>query len=300
MRGADGAGLGPPGVPVDLCSEAPDVSLREMLGEKQTHLQALHVQTGNKLSETWEQRIKKSPHMCPDHPLGLCPFQRNTTTASRCLLSCLSPQFVTSLLFLVAISALGLTLGEDYGPTEGTPSPTKNPTVFYANPVLFAVTWVNTAAVISISSAAPGGITYCALWCLPVRSLCCCARRGWGGGNEPWTLPRSSFSGSSLLCVRYSLSSPSYGRRSARYEIKYHFSCRITYLDAFSLSNHLKYPLCHLWPSGGDRSAPSILPFLHRLWAGGDRSDPLCCGRHPTKWKGACKKGTWELILFHY
>lgn len=70
-----------------------------------------------------------------------------------------SPQFVTSLLFLAAIAALGLTLGEDYGPTEGTPSPTKNPTVFYANPVLFAVTWVNTAAVISSSSAAPGGIT---------------------------------------------------------------------------------------------------------------------------------------------
>ncbi|XP_011601661.2 ATP-binding cassette sub-family C member 2 [Takifugu rubripes] len=51
-------------------------------------------------------------------------------------------QFLTSLLFLAAIAALGLTLGEDYGPTEGTPSPTKNPTVFYANPVLFAVTWI--------------------------------------------------------------------------------------------------------------------------------------------------------------
>lgn len=70
---------------------------------------------------------------------------------------------MTSLLFLVAIAALGVTLGEDYGPTEGTPSPTKNPTVFYVNPVLFAVTWVNTAAVISISFDAPGGITHRAL-----------------------------------------------------------------------------------------------------------------------------------------
>lgn len=175
--------------------------------------------------------------MYPHHLLDMVPFQRNRTTASQCLLSHFSPQLVTSLLFLAAIAALGLTLGEDYGPTEGTPSPTKNPTVFYANPVLFAVTWVNTANVISSSSAAPGGITHCALWCLPVRSLCCCVRKGWGGGNEPWTLPRSSFSGSSLLCVKYSLCSPSYGRRS-RYEIKYHFSHRLTCLDASSLSNH--------------------------------------------------------------
>lgn len=171
--------------------------------------------------------------MHPDHLLGIVSLQ---ITASQCLLSCFSPQVVTSLLFLAAIAALGLTLGEDYGPTEGTPSPTKNPTVFYANPVLFAVTWVNTAAVISSSSAAPGGITHRALWCLPVRSLCCCVRKGWGGGKKPWTLPRSSFSGSSLLCVIYSLSSPSYGRHS-RYEIKYHFSHRLTCLDACSLSN---------------------------------------------------------------
>lgn len=54
MCGADGAGLGSPGVPVDLCSKAPVVSLCEVLGEKQTHVQALHVQTGNKLSEIWD------------------------------------------------------------------------------------------------------------------------------------------------------------------------------------------------------------------------------------------------------
>lgn len=61
MCGADGAGVGSPGVPVDLCSEAPVVSLREVLGEKQTHVQALHVQTGNKPSETGDYRIRKSP-----------------------------------------------------------------------------------------------------------------------------------------------------------------------------------------------------------------------------------------------
>lgn len=83
---------------------------------------------------------------------------------SECLFSLSSPQFVTSLLFLAAIAALGLTLGEDYGPSEGTPSPTKNPTVFLANPVLFAVSWVNTAAGILISSIAPGRIINYVMW----------------------------------------------------------------------------------------------------------------------------------------
>lgn len=64
------------------------------------------------------------------------------------LFSLSSPQFVASLLFLTAIAGLGLTLGEDYGPPEGTPSPTKNPAVFLVNPILFAVSWVNIAAVI--------------------------------------------------------------------------------------------------------------------------------------------------------
>ncbi|CAG09356.1 unnamed protein product, partial [Tetraodon nigroviridis] len=51
-------------------------------------------------------------------------------------------QLVASLLFLTAIAGLGLTLGEDYGPTEGTPSSTKNPAVFLTNPILFAVSWI--------------------------------------------------------------------------------------------------------------------------------------------------------------
>lgn len=50
-----------------------------------------------------------------------------------------SPQFVVSLLFLTAIAALAVTLGDDFGPNKDTD---KNAGVFYANPVLFAVTWV--------------------------------------------------------------------------------------------------------------------------------------------------------------
>lgn len=52
-----------------------------------------------------------------------------------------SLQLVVCLLFLTAIAALGVTLGEDYGPSRVSPG--KNPGVFYANPVLYAVTWVN-------------------------------------------------------------------------------------------------------------------------------------------------------------
>lgn len=52
---------------------------------------------------------------------------------------------MVSLLFLTAIAALAVTLGEDFGPSKETPSTTKNPGVYYANPVLYAVTWVNTA-----------------------------------------------------------------------------------------------------------------------------------------------------------
>lgn len=52
MCGADGAGLDPSGVPVDLCSKAPVISLWEVHGREQTPVQALHVQTGNKKSPT--------------------------------------------------------------------------------------------------------------------------------------------------------------------------------------------------------------------------------------------------------
>lgn len=207
---------------------------------------------------------------------------------------------MTSLLFLTAIAALGLTLGEDYGPSEGTPSPTKNPTVFLANPILFAVSWVNTAAVIFISSIAPGRIINYVMWLMSlVRSWWWCVRKGWGGGRELWTLPHSSFSGSWLFCVRYSLSRPSYGRRPG-YETQHHSSCGIPWLDAPSLSHQLMCPPSPLllWPSGRDRRSPSILPFFHQLWAGGDRFVPLCCGWYPTKYKGASKKGTETLTLY--
>uniref|UniRef100_A0A4W6CQK3 ATP-binding cassette, sub-family C (CFTR/MRP), member 2 n=1 Tax=Lates calcarifer TaxID=8187 RepID=A0A4W6CQK3_LATCA len=54
----------------------------------------------------------------------------------------LSPQLVVSLLFLTAIAGLAVTLGEDYGPNKDPSSTTKHPGVYYANPVLYAVTWI--------------------------------------------------------------------------------------------------------------------------------------------------------------
>lgn len=71
---------------------------------------------------------------------------------------------MASLLFMTAIAGLGLTLSEDYGPTEVTPPPTKNPAVFLANPILFAVSWVNTAAVIMISFIVPGAFNNYVMW----------------------------------------------------------------------------------------------------------------------------------------
>lgn len=56
-----------------------------------------------------------------------------------------SPQLVVCLLFLTAIASLAVTLGEDFGPNRDASSKTKNPDVYYANPVLYAVTWVNIA-----------------------------------------------------------------------------------------------------------------------------------------------------------
>uniref|UniRef100_A0A669EPS9 Canalicular multispecific organic anion transporter 1 n=1 Tax=Oreochromis niloticus TaxID=8128 RepID=A0A669EPS9_ORENI len=49
-------------------------------------------------------------------------------------------QLVVSLLFLTAIAHLGVTLGEDFGPNSDQSS--TNAGVYYANPVLFAVTWI--------------------------------------------------------------------------------------------------------------------------------------------------------------
>lgn len=49
---------------------------------------------------------------------------------------------MVGLLFLTAVAGLAITLGEDYGP-ENDSSGRKNPVVLYANPVLFAVSWVS-------------------------------------------------------------------------------------------------------------------------------------------------------------
>nr|XP_014264614.2 canalicular multispecific organic anion transporter 1 [Maylandia zebra] len=49
-------------------------------------------------------------------------------------------QLVASLLFLTAIAHLGVTLGEDFGPNSDQSS--ENAAAYYANPVLFAVTWI--------------------------------------------------------------------------------------------------------------------------------------------------------------
>lgn len=52
-----------------------------------------------------------------------------------------SPQLVVSLLFLTAIAGLAVTLGEDFGPSSDKSM--TNFAVYYTNPVLFAITWVN-------------------------------------------------------------------------------------------------------------------------------------------------------------
>uniref|UniRef100_A0A8C2XQZ4 ATP-binding cassette, sub-family C (CFTR/MRP), member 2 n=1 Tax=Cyclopterus lumpus TaxID=8103 RepID=A0A8C2XQZ4_CYCLU len=75
----------------------------------------------------------------PRHLVSLC---RRTQVGTKHLSwRYIFKQLVVCLLFLTAIAALAVTLGEDYGPN--TVSPGKNPGVFYANPVLYAVTWVN-------------------------------------------------------------------------------------------------------------------------------------------------------------
>ncbi|XP_039995158.1 canalicular multispecific organic anion transporter 1 [Xiphias gladius] len=54
----------------------------------------------------------------------------------------LCKQLVVSLLLLTAIAALAVTLGEDYGLNKNPSSTAKYPGVYYANPVLYAVTWI--------------------------------------------------------------------------------------------------------------------------------------------------------------
>ncbi|KAM7408746.1 hypothetical protein PAMA_002464 [Pampus argenteus] len=76
----------------------------------------------------------------PWHLVALCRrTQVNTKHMSKLYLC---KQLVVFLLFLTAISALALTLGEDYGPSKDPPSTVKNPAVYYTNPVLYAVSWI--------------------------------------------------------------------------------------------------------------------------------------------------------------
>ncbi|XP_063348284.1 ATP-binding cassette sub-family C member 2-like [Pelmatolapia mariae] len=74
----------------------------------------------------------------PWHLLALCQSAKVNTKQLSKLYIC--KQLVVSLLFLTAIAHLGVTLGEDFGPNSDQSS--KNAGVYYANPVLFAVTWI--------------------------------------------------------------------------------------------------------------------------------------------------------------
>uniref|UniRef100_A0A8C4ENZ2 ATP-binding cassette, sub-family C (CFTR/MRP), member 2 n=1 Tax=Dicentrarchus labrax TaxID=13489 RepID=A0A8C4ENZ2_DICLA len=75
----------------------------------------------------------------PWHLVSLCRKTVNTKHLSKLYLC---KQLVVSLLFLTAIAALAVTLGEDFGPSKDPPSTVKNAGVYYANPVLYAVTWI--------------------------------------------------------------------------------------------------------------------------------------------------------------
>ncbi|XP_019222150.1 canalicular multispecific organic anion transporter 1 [Oreochromis niloticus] len=74
----------------------------------------------------------------PWHLLSLCQSTEVNTQPLSKLYIC--KQLVVSLLFLTAIAHLGVTLGEDFGPNSDQSS--TNAGVYYANPVLFAVTWI--------------------------------------------------------------------------------------------------------------------------------------------------------------
>uniref|UniRef100_A0A3Q2YDD4 ATP binding cassette subfamily C member 2 n=1 Tax=Hippocampus comes TaxID=109280 RepID=A0A3Q2YDD4_HIPCM len=75
----------------------------------------------------------------PWHLLTLCRRTKDTRCLSR-LYTC--KQVVASLLFLTAIAGLAITLAEDFGPSQDVPTAEKNPTVYYTNPIIYAVSWV--------------------------------------------------------------------------------------------------------------------------------------------------------------
>uniref|UniRef100_A0A3P9ASD7 Canalicular multispecific organic anion transporter 1 n=1 Tax=Maylandia zebra TaxID=106582 RepID=A0A3P9ASD7_9CICH len=74
----------------------------------------------------------------PWHLLALCQSANVNTKQLSKLYIC--KQLVASLLFLTAIAHLGVTLGEDFGPNSDQSS--ENAAAYYANPVLFAITWI--------------------------------------------------------------------------------------------------------------------------------------------------------------
>ncbi|XP_042357577.1 canalicular multispecific organic anion transporter 1 isoform X2 [Plectropomus leopardus] len=76
----------------------------------------------------------------PRHLVFLCRRTPMNTKHLSKLYLC--KQLVVSLLLLTSIAALAVTLGEDYGPSKDPTSTVKNPGVYYANPVLYAVTWI--------------------------------------------------------------------------------------------------------------------------------------------------------------
>ncbi|KAM3862958.1 ATP-binding cassette sub-family C member 2 [Diretmus argenteus] len=75
-------------------------------------------------------------------PWHLAALFRNEATTKHLSKLYLCKQLVVGLLFLTAIAGLAVTLGEDYGPGRDATSTDKNAAVFYANPVLYAVSWI--------------------------------------------------------------------------------------------------------------------------------------------------------------
>lgn len=73
----------------------------------------------------------------PSHLPGLCKRVKSRYISK--LYIC--KQLVAALLFLAAVAALAVTLGEDFGPGNDS-NAAKNPGVYYANPVLYAVSWI--------------------------------------------------------------------------------------------------------------------------------------------------------------
>uniref|UniRef100_A0A669DFE0 ATP-binding cassette, sub-family C (CFTR/MRP), member 2 n=1 Tax=Oreochromis niloticus TaxID=8128 RepID=A0A669DFE0_ORENI len=115
----------------------------------------------------------------PDPDLPLCVEQTVLVWIPLCFLwlcapwhllaLCQSANLVVSLLFLTAIAHLGVTLGEDFGPNSDQSS--INAGVYYANPVLFAVTWVNRATFIFIYLNLKGYVFYVVMCLLYSASL---------------------------------------------------------------------------------------------------------------------------------